>query len=100
MCLASFLKEGVSQFYLTAGHLHLPRHSWQLQATLSIETGTTVEVLLGFEHLHGAHTGSYLSETVIEILRGHGIADRVLSVTTDNATDNNTMIATQYSHWF
>lgn len=73
---------------------------WQLQATLSIETGTTVEVLLGFEHLHGAHTGSYLSETVIEILRGHGIADRVLSVTTDNAKDNNTMIATQYSHWF
>lgn len=51
------------------------------------------EVLLGFEHLHGAHTGSYLSETVIEVLQRHGIANRVLSITTDNATNNNTMIA-------
>lgn len=51
------------------------------------------EVLLGFEHLHGTHTGSHLSETVLEILRGHGIIDRVLSVTTDNATNNNTMMA-------
>ena len=50
------------------------------------------EVLLGFEHLHGSHTGAYLSEVVIQILQEHGIADRVLSITTDNASNNNTMM--------
>jgi hypothetical protein len=50
------------------------------------------EVLLGFEHLQGSHTGSHLSETVIRIFQEHGIADRVLSITTDNASNNNTMM--------
>ena len=50
------------------------------------------EVLLGFEHLHGSHTGGNLSKTVIQILQQHGVANRVLSVTTDNATTNNTMM--------
>jgi hypothetical protein len=50
------------------------------------------EVLLGFEHLHGSHTGGNLSETVIQILQAHGIADQVLSITTDNASNNNTMM--------
>ncbi|KAJ5316471.1 hypothetical protein N7476_006778, partial [Penicillium atrosanguineum] len=51
------------------------------------------EVLLRFEPLHGSHTGSNLSTTIIEILQKHSIADRVLSVTTDNTTNNNTMIS-------
>jgi hypothetical protein len=50
------------------------------------------EVLPGFEHLLDSHTGTHLSETVIQILREHSIADRVLSITTDNATNNNTMM--------
>jgi hypothetical protein len=50
------------------------------------------EVLLGFEHLHGSHTGGNLSKTVIQILQQYGVADRVLSITTDNASNNNTMI--------
>jgi hypothetical protein len=50
------------------------------------------EVLFGFEHLHRSHTGSNLGETVIQILQAHSIADRVLSVTTDNASNNNTMM--------
>lgn len=50
------------------------------------------EVLLGFEPLHGSHDGKNLGDTVLQILRAHGIADRVLSVTTDNATSNDTMI--------
>jgi hypothetical protein len=50
------------------------------------------EVLLGFEHLHGSHTGASLSETVIRVFQEHGIIDRVLSITTDNASNNNTMI--------
>lgn len=50
------------------------------------------EVLLGFEHLHGSHTGGNLSKTVIRILQQHSVANRVLSITTDNASNNNTMI--------
>jgi hypothetical protein len=33
-----------------------------------------------------------LSETVIRIFQEHGITDRVLSITTDNASNNNTMM--------
>lgn len=51
------------------------------------------EVLLGFEPLHGSHTGVNLSTTVLQILQEHGITDRILSITTDNATNNNTMMA-------
>ncbi|KAJ5300082.1 hypothetical protein PENANT_c146G01845 [Penicillium antarcticum] len=50
------------------------------------------EVLLGFEHIQGSHTGTQLSETVIRIFQEHGITDRVLSITTDNASNNNTMV--------
>ncbi|KAJ5742543.1 uncharacterized protein N7511_011275, partial [Penicillium nucicola] len=50
------------------------------------------KVLLGFEHMQGSHTGTHLSETVIRILQEHGITDRVLSITTHNASNNNTMI--------
>lgn len=50
------------------------------------------EVLLGFEHLYGSHTGENLSKTVIQLLNNHGITNRVLSVTTDNATNNNTLM--------
>jgi hypothetical protein len=50
------------------------------------------EVLLGFEHIHGAHTGTNLSEVLFEVLKEHGISNRVLSVTTDNASNNKTLI--------
>jgi len=50
------------------------------------------EVLLGFEHIQGSHTGANLSETVIRIFQDHGITDRILSITTDNASNNNTMM--------
>lgn len=50
------------------------------------------EVLLGFEHLQGSHAGTHLSQTVIRILKEHNIDDRVLSITTDNASNNNTMM--------
>lgn len=50
------------------------------------------EVLLGFEHLQGSHTGAHLSQKVIQILQEHNINDRVLSITTDNASNNNTMM--------
>lgn len=44
------------------------------------------EVLLGFEHILGS-----LSETVFQILQEHDITDRVLSIITDNASNNSTI---------
>ena len=50
------------------------------------------EVLLGFEPIHGTHSGANLSLVLLERLEQHGIVDRVLAVTTDNASNNNTLI--------
>ncbi|CAP94930.1 hypothetical protein N7489_004599 [Penicillium chrysogenum] len=51
------------------------------------------EILLGFQPLTGPHTGVNLSEVVLKLLQQHKIADRVLAVTTDNASNNKTMIS-------
>jgi hypothetical protein len=51
------------------------------------------EILLGFEHLHGSHSGANLSEVLFQLLQKHQITDRVLAVTTDNASNNVTLMA-------
>jgi hypothetical protein len=51
------------------------------------------EVLLGFEPLHGTHSGINLSSVLFDLLQQHQISDRVLAITTDNASNNNTLIA-------
>ena len=51
------------------------------------------EVLLGFEPLFGTHSGANLGDVVIRILQQYEIIDRVLAVTTDNASNNTTLIA-------
>lgn len=50
------------------------------------------EILLVFDPLHGAHIGSYLSTVLLELLQKDRIEDRVLTVTTDNASNNSTLI--------
>jgi hypothetical protein len=49
------------------------------------------EVLLGFEPLHGAHTGRNLAQVVERVLLHFGIADRLFAITTDNASNNSTL---------
>jgi hypothetical protein len=51
------------------------------------------EVLLGFEPLSGTHSGANLGEVVVRTLQQHQILDRVLAVTTDNASNNTTLMA-------
>jgi hypothetical protein len=51
------------------------------------------EILLGFEPLHGTHSGVNLGVVLLDLLQQHQITDRVLTVTTDNASNNNTMVA-------
>lgn len=43
--------------------------------------------------LHGAHFGVNLDSLLLELLQQHQIADRVLAVTTDNASNNNTLMS-------
>lgn len=50
------------------------------------------EVLLSFEPLSGTHSGSNLGEVVTRILQKHNILDRVLAITTDNASNNTTLV--------
>ena len=50
------------------------------------------EVLLGFEPLSETHSGVNLVKVVLQILQKHQITDRVLAVTTDNASNNKTLM--------
>lgn len=51
------------------------------------------EVLLGFEQIHGAHTGGNLAELVGGILKRYGIESRLLGFTSDSASNNSTLAA-------
>lgn len=51
------------------------------------------ELLLGFEPLEGSHTGRNLSLVLSEVLQMNQISDRIVAITTDNASNNDTMIA-------
>lgn len=50
------------------------------------------EILLGFMPIHGQHTGAHLAEILLEVLQEHQIVDRVIAITTDNASNNKTMV--------
>jgi hypothetical protein len=50
------------------------------------------ERLIGFELLSGEHSGENLSEVVYAVLERYGIQDRLLAITTDNASNNTTLI--------
>lgn len=51
------------------------------------------ELLLGFEPLEGSHTGRNLSLVLSDVLQTNQISDRIVAVTTDNASNNSTMMA-------
>jgi hypothetical protein len=51
------------------------------------------EILLGFEPLHGTHSGVNLSAVLLDLFQQHNIINRVLAITTDNASNNNTLIS-------
>lgn len=51
------------------------------------------EILLGFEPLSGTHSGVNLSDVLMKLLQQYNITDRVLAITTDNASNNHTLMA-------
>lgn len=52
------------------------------------------EVLLGFKPLHGTHSGANLSAVLMKTLTEYGIKHRVFGLTTDNASNNKTLVDT------
>jgi hypothetical protein len=50
--------------------------------------------LIGFEYVEGEHSGSHLADFIINVLDRYEIADRLLAVTTDNASNNDTLVKT------
>ena len=57
------------------------------------------EELLAFKFLEGEHDGKNLSVAFIDVLEDFGIADRLLGVTADNASNNSTMMAHMESYY-
>jgi hypothetical protein len=43
--------------------------------------------------LYGMHNGGNLSSVLLKVLQGHEISNRILSITTDNASNNRTLMA-------
>lgn len=50
------------------------------------------EILLGFEPLHGTHSGVNLSVVLTDVLERYDIKHKVLAITTDNASNNKTLV--------
>lgn len=51
------------------------------------------EVLLAFDPVYGSHTGKNLAEILLKNLRQHNLQHRILAITTDNASNNTTLMA-------
>ena len=62
--------------------IHYIDEDWKMQ-----------EDLLSFKYLESEHDGVSLSKAMIEVLEDYGIADRLLGVTCDNASNNSKMLA-------
>ncbi len=52
-----------------------------------------IEELIGFESLTDVHSGVALAEVVNKVCAQFKLTGRVISVTTDNATNNSTMVS-------
>ncbi len=46
------------------------------------------KVVLGFEPLYGTHSGKNIGRELVRVLQKHGVADRLYTITTDNASNN------------
>jgi hypothetical protein len=47
--------------------------------------------LIAFEQLHGSHTGKRLNRVVTEKTKEYEIHEKILAITTDNASNNDTL---------
>jgi hypothetical protein len=50
-------------------------------------------LLLGFEYIEGGHSGENLARCLFSVFDEFGVTKKVLCITTDNASNNDTMVA-------
>jgi len=62
--------------------------SWQIE-----------EVLIGFEDIRGSHTETNMTGIINDVLARYGIQDRILSFTTDSASNNRTLTEALKNLW-
>lgn len=65
-----------------------------IMATFITEKWEYREALIGFEFLDGAHTGKELATIVQRVISQYRLDGRVHCITTDNASNNTTMMGT------
>jgi hypothetical protein len=64
------------------------------------ENWTIQQKLIAFKYLTEDHDGVSLSEAMIEVLEEFGVADRLLGVTADNASNNTTMLEKLETYYY
>ena len=62
------------------------------------ETWEYKEVLLGFEHLTGSHTGEALKDCFVQVMERYGLQRKILAITTDNASNVTSMMQCLETH--
>lgn len=61
--------------------LHFIDESWNMKSQV-----------IAFRYIPGHHSGSKMAEVLFNVLREYQIEDRILTVTMDNASNNNTLV--------
>lgn len=62
-------------------------------------TWTMQQEVIAFKHLEGEHDGKALAIALVEVFEELGIADRILGITSDNASDNGTMMTYIHAYY-
>ncbi|GJE85026.1 hAT transposon family protein [Phanerochaete sordida] len=83
------------------GRLHLCLDGWTSPNVISflgitvhrVHDGKAETFILDFVKLINSHTGVYLSQQLTTCLKAYGIEDKILGITADNASNNNTLVA-------
>ncbi|THH20278.1 hypothetical protein EW146_g1036 [Bondarzewia mesenterica] len=72
----------------------LPNHRAFVAITVHLEhDGIPICILLDIIEVMKSHSGENLAEAFVEILQDFAIEDKILSITCDNASNNETMVA-------
>ncbi|RXW23667.1 hypothetical protein EST38_g2184 [Candolleomyces aberdarensis] len=92
--IAKMLQEYDGQLNFATDCWTSPNHRAYIAITVHLEhNGEPLSILLDVVEVARSHTGENLAHAFAEILDEYGIAEKILSVTCDNATANDAMIA-------
>lgn len=62
------------------------------------ETWEYKEIVLGFEHLLGSHTGEALKDVFVAVMRRYDLQRKILAISTDNASNMASMLSLLQDH--